>query len=84
MAITSINQVQLAKHALELLLLLQYMANILQKKKRNPKDSEQTPSSERRDVSKVARRNQGMFCLRNDLSITFYENGICVHISFSH
>jgi len=38
MATTSINQVQPAKHALELPLLLQYMANILQKKKRNPKD----------------------------------------------
>jgi len=63
MATTSINQVQLAKHALELPLLLQYMANILQKKKRDPKASEQTPSSERRDVSKVGRWNQGMFCL---------------------
>ena len=84
MATTSINQVQHAKHALELPLLLQYMANILQKKKRNPKDSEQTPSSERRDVSKVARWNQGMFCLRNELSITFYQNGIRVHISFPH
>jgi hypothetical protein len=50
-------------------LLLQYMANILQKKKRNPKSNEH---SERRDVSKVARWNQGMFCLRNELSITFY------------
>jgi hypothetical protein len=38
MATTSTNRVQLAKHALELQLLLQYMANILQKKKRNPKD----------------------------------------------
>lgn len=72
MATTSINQVQLAKHALELPSLLQSMANILQKKKRNPKDSEQTPSSERRDVSKIARWNQGMFCLRNEFSITFY------------
>jgi hypothetical protein len=72
MATTSINQVQHAKHALELPLLLQYMANILQKKKRDPKASEQTPSSERRDVSKVARWNHGMFCLRNELSITFY------------
>jgi hypothetical protein len=72
MATTSINQVLLAKHALELPLLPQYMANILQKKKRDPKASEQTPSSERRDVSKVARWNQGMFCLRNELSITFY------------
>jgi hypothetical protein len=72
MATTSINQVQLAKHALELPLLLQYMANILQKKKRDPKASEQTPCSERRDVSKVARWNQGMFCLRNELSIAFY------------
>ena len=69
MATTSTNRVQLAKHALELQLLLQYMANILQKKKRNPKSNEH---SERRDVSKVARWNQGMFCLRNELSITFY------------
>jgi hypothetical protein len=51
---------------------LQYMANILQKKKRDPKASEQTASSERRDVSKVGRWNQGVFCLRNELSITFY------------
>jgi hypothetical protein len=72
MAITSINQVPLAKLALELPLPLQYMANILQKKKRDPKASEQTASSERRDVSKVGRWNQGMFCLRNELSITFY------------
>ena len=44
MATTSINHVQLARHAPELPLLLQYMANILQKKKRDPKASEQTPT----------------------------------------
>lgn len=75
-ATTSINQVQLAKLVLELSLLLQYMANIPEKKKRNPKPSEKMPSSERRDVSKVARWNQGVFGLRNDLSISLYEDGI--------
>lgn len=44
MATTSINQVQLARHAPGLPLLLQYMANILQKKKRDPKSSKQTPT----------------------------------------
>lgn len=44
MATISINQVQLAKHAPGLPLLLQYMANILQKKKRDPKSSKQTPT----------------------------------------
>ncbi len=34
MATTSINQIQLAKYAPELPLLLQYMANILQKKEK--------------------------------------------------
>jgi hypothetical protein len=64
------NQAQYSRLGLELLLLLQYTVNILRRNERDPKYS--LRASDSYDAIRVNAWDQGMFCLRYYLTVSFY------------